>query len=99
MPPLPTASPLVEPTRLLAAETVPARPVVPLPQVAAPTMEPLFCQKGLATTKLPLLRAVTPPLPTWSPPVEPTRLLLVETAPTVPVLPLLQVTAPTMLPP
>jgi len=46
---------------------------------------------------LPLLRAVTPPLPTWSPLLEPTRLLLVLTAPTVLPSALPQVTAPTLV--
>src|SRR5437667_426982 len=78
------------PTRLLAAETVPTIPVVPLPQVAAPMLP---FQLALATTKLPLLRAVAA-LPTKSPGVLPTRLLAAETTPMSPVAPLAHVTAP-----
>src|SRR5262249_29696958 len=94
----PTSSPglapawRLEPTRLLVAETTPVIPVVPLPQVAAPRS--LF-QLGLPTTKLPFCRAKTQS-PTRSPALEPTRLLVWETTPEMPVVPLLQVAAPCM---
>jgi len=46
-----TPSPLVEPTRLLAADTTPLTPLVPLPQVAAPTsIATPLSQFALATT-------------------------------------------------
>src|SRR4051794_22525343 len=73
LPPPLAPPPPVEPTMLLAALTAPKPvalcPVLPLPHVAAPTV---FPQPGLATTKLPLLSAVTPSLLTTSPVEEPT---------------------------
>src|SRR5262249_4946448 len=95
-----TRSFVVDPTRLLAAETTPITPVVPLHQVAAPalTMAPLS-QLELATTKLPFESAVTPSAPIRSLTVQPTRLLVMDTAPLTPVVPLHQVTAPTSVKP
>src|SRR5438046_1793061 len=89
--PPPTKSPPAEPTRLLAAETVPVPPLLPLPHVAAP--RPPFTAE-LAATCLPLVSAVTPALPTRSLALLPTRLLAAETVPTTPLPPLPHVTAP-----
>ena len=52
---------------------VPLTPLVPLPQVTAPS--PPF-QAGLLIRKLPSGRTVTPPIPTWSPALVPTSELM-----------------------
>ena len=92
---MPTRSLLASPTRLLAAETTPEIPFVASAQVMAPAAValPLF-QLGLRMASLPLAKAWMPPLPIWSPAVEPTRLLAGETAPDRPVVGLNVVNAP-----
>src|SRR5437879_1678898 len=91
----PPTSPGLLPMRLLASETVPLIPVLPLPHVAAPRLPP---PHGPATTQPPLLKAVTDGLPmllpTASPGLLPLRLLASETVPLIPVIPFPQVTAP-----
>src|SRR5262245_22824990 len=75
---------------------VPITPLVPLPHVAAPALMAVapLSQFGLTTTSLPFESTVTPPLPTWSAPRVPTRLLAAETVPLTPLVPLPHVTAP-----
>lgn len=91
---VPTRSLVVAPTRLLAADTTPVMPVSGSAQVMAPasTAAPLS-QFGLRMPiRLPML--LRPELPTASPAVEPTRLLVASTTPTVPDVVSNQVTAP-----
>src|SRR6516162_9331839 len=91
---LPTRSLALLPIRLLAGDIAPVTPAVPLPQVAAPRL-PFQC--GLATTKLPLLRAVMPPPvppPTWSPAELPSSELR-----SAPVSPSYTYAAPALVPP
>ena len=71
-------------------------PVAPLPQVTAPALLiPPLSQSAERTTKLPLGKTDKAVAETLSPAVLPTSELLVDTGPVMPVLPLLQVNAPT----
>jgi hypothetical protein len=95
LPVAPTASPAVDPTRLFAALTTPLTPVVPLPNVTAPTATVgLRCQLDELTKKLPLASAVTPSRPIKSKSFEPRSVLRSS-----PVLPLNKYTAPASRPP
>ena len=78
-PPLPTRSPSVTPTRLLAEPSTPVVLPSRLNQVTAPLAA---LQLGLNTSALPLLRSTNPPLPTKSLAAPPTKLLLALMAPT-----------------
>ena len=79
---LPTRSLLEPPSKLLADETTPTIPAVPLAQVIAPAA--LF-QFGLRIAIVPLVNTCMPPLPIRSPDAEPIRLLADEIAPDTPV--------------
>ena len=99
-PPAPIWSPVVVPTKLLISllSKMPLTPMRPLIQVAAPlalAVVPLpLPHSGDKATALPLLNAVTVPEPTSSPAADPTKLLLLESTPEIPKVPLPQVMAP-----
>ena len=94
---VPTQSRRAEPIRLLRSLTTPVLPVAPSIQVTAP-LSSIYIR--LKTSTLPLRSAMTlspmvsplviPPTTTF----EPTKLLLLDTSPEIPVVPLPQVTAP-----
>ena len=92
---LPTLSPALLPTRLLAVDTTPVIPVT-LAQVMAPALEtePPNCQLGLRMASLVEPRKAKEFEPTKSPAVAPTKLLLELTTPVTPVAWSIQVTAP-----
>ena len=96
----PTWSPVVAPTKLLTSLLfkIPLTPMRPLIQVAAPLADaakPLpLPHSGDKTTALPLAKMVTAPEPTSSPAAEPTKLLLLDSTPETPEVPLPQVMAP-----
>jgi hypothetical protein len=90
---LPTRSPAVLPTRLLAADTTPVVPAAESYQVIAPMLPDQF---GLNTASLPLVSERTPALPIWSPALAPTRLLAEDTTPDTPVVRLNGVIAPAL---
>ena len=98
MPADPTRSPTAPPTRLLLEDTVPDTPSVPSNHVTAPLavlVVPLpLPHSGDKTTALPLAKMVTAPEPTSSPAAEPTKLLLLDSTPETPEVPLPQVMAP-----
>src|SRR3989442_1043274 len=98
MPFLPTLSLVWLPTRELLLETAPLLPVLPLPQVTAPARsEERRVGKERRSRWSPYDYKEKPLLPTRSLVWLPTRELLLETAPLMPVLPLPQVTAPALL--
>ena len=79
------------PTRLLLAVTAPLMPAVPLPHVTAPTAVPFWAVHDIVAVGQ-RRHAATAHLE--SPAVSPTRLLLAETTPLTPAVPLPHVTAP-----
>ena len=83
----PTPSPALAPTRLLLAASTPLTPVSSLPQVSAPASmaAPLSLHFGLRTTSAWPVNICTPPIPTLSPAIWPTRLLVEEISPLSPV--------------
>ena len=86
----------VLPTRLLAAETAPLMPVVPLPQVTAPASDRRAVVPELANHDI--VAVASEPSRRccrhYQSPCVPTRLFAAETVPVMPVVPLPQVTAP-----
>ena len=94
IPPDPTESPALLPTKLLAADTTPVIPRAPSTQVIAPaSVMVLLSQVGEATTKLPLVKFVKA-FPILSNVLLPTRLLAEEITPRTPLTPLPQVSEP-----